>query len=741
MSWVLKHAFPVNSFSVYHVHDNDLFLANEDNTVRQWSIMNQKKLLDFKGHYGRVSAIQYCERYKLLFTTSMDGRFIVWGGGKMVRTYLNRQRKKDNFGSPFFSLCYCKKNGYVYVGSKSEILCFRLNYDEIIKSIEMNPEGLFGNIPELVPSFKFKIHTDIIDKLLVVDDKLISVSMDHSIGFSHLEVPNVNKIIYLNLRQAISSILYDQYNQVLLVGSIDGKIYTLSRDGLFIEVNDVFPGYGVVSMALDYKASLVWVVSANGDLKLLDMKDLSSDLTGYFDTLKEKPIVGLTKYNYFGVKFTDATQIMSVFLNEHYIFGFSFELYAAIVTLTLESPFLSLSLMHHSNEGFQYIGSKYVTGPESLQSGNYIFGGGKTKFMILKQENRFKFSTMKIINSESTITAIRSNSIYISFGDDKGNIYAIKKSTMENTQSSAPLIGSISSIHYNFGNIIATTLAGSWHVLSIATIQDPIEEVLCKEMAHSDSINDSAFCSIRSVLLTAGSEGLVKSWSVGSKQKHPGTGTSIFITDATTSLNEIGVYDMRAYGEVMAIRIAESANRVVTSHGDSQIRIWDFDLDIMPIMFTIPCGGCLITAIDIDDPEVILAALSDKTIRCFSLFDGKLRRTLIGHKDTICAVSYSTDFNYYASCAWDGSLKLWSRTEKTGLTKSSFIEQKKALLKNNVIYRPKTGLLRTKNSMSFLIKPQPEGSNQNHEKRLKKDLDITKTMANFEEILRNAMKQ
>ena len=668
MSWVLKYAFPVNQFSVYKIYGKDMFLANEDFSIRHWSIPLQKVIGFFTGHSGKITGIEYCPDLDLLASTSTDGTLIMWSGGRLVAKFMNKQRKGDTFGAPLYSICYAQKLQTLFVGANSEILAFRVRYEFVQQSLEKNASCQYERIVEAKPYHRIKLHSQMITKLLIAHDKLVSVSYDHTIGITRLDSLGVNKLVRLKMNQCITAITYDANQQILLVGSIDGKIHSLSKDGLIIEGADVFPSTAIVSIAPDSRAKLVWVISAEGEIKLLSRSNFNNNLTDYFDTLKERPIIGLTNYLYFGVHYEPTTQIMSLFLNEHYVLGFQYDMTAARVTINMKNTMHSICL-------FKYLSADRNLDPETslsqsghikgvvetLKEGTYIIGGGQKTFIMMVQQSKYHFNKIKEITTHSKITKVAYSREYIAFGDDKGYLYYIQTSTMQSTKSAGAVGAAITSIQFLDQFILITTVNGSWHLITITEFPEPGEEKRARLMAHNGAINDSLLIKETGVLITAGSDGLLKSWTLGSDLKKLASTPTVFLTGTSNVLNETGIGDMREYGEIINIRSSKDKEKIVTSHSDHQIRVWTADaVTAMELLVTIPCAGCSITALELDKKS-ILAALDDKTIRVFDIDDGKLVKTFVGHKDTICSIGVSSGVDYYASSSWDGVLKLWSR--------------------------------------------------------------------------------
>jgi WD40 repeat protein len=261
MSWKLKHVLPVHVFHLYAISGTDIFVDGHDFAIRQWSLATLQMVQVLSGHRGAITALHYCEEHKTLFSTSVDGRLLFWSGGRCVANYLNRERRGDCFGSPLFSVCFYSRKSCLFVGAQYEILVFKISWETMGKSTV---------IESVCPEMRLKLHSDVIHRLLIAGDKLISAARDRTLGFSRLDQLNVNKVISLRQRAAISTVVYDSLNERLWVGAVDGTITTVTPDGLILQNEAVGDHSAVVSIELDHTVGLVWTVFASGVLKLLD---------------------------------------------------------------------------------------------------------------------------------------------------------------------------------------------------------------------------------------------------------------------------------------------------------------------------------------------------------------------------------------------------------------------------------------------------------------------------------------
>jgi WD40 repeat protein len=261
--------------------------------------------------------------------------------------------------------------------------------------------------------------------------------------------------------------------------------------------------------------------------------------------------------------------------------------------------------------------------------------------------NRYQYSQIASIPTDSHITAVCYSPSFIAYGDDAGNVYVTRASNLQTFRAAASIKGTVSSIHLTETCVFVTSLGGNWHLLTLEVLPEPLEEIAFRDFAHNGAINDSAFRLSTGRLVTAGSDGLLKVWTVG----------------AGGPVTESGVVDMRSWGEVTFVSWAMVTDRWVTAHSDGQVRVWPANAVNCGCIQTISCGICRVTALTIDENGIVLAALNDKTIRCFAMETGEMLRTLAGHQGAICSLAAREGIDCYVSGSWDRTMKVWPRLD------------------------------------------------------------------------------
>jgi hypothetical protein len=167
-------------------------------------------------------------------------------------------------------------------------------------------------------------------------------------------------------------------------------------------------------------------------------------------------------YKYFGVHYNESMELMCVFLNNHYVSTFGFEISAALVTVQMETPVHSaLVVRHEAALGQSSVGS--------LQSSDGI--------CVLVGKERTAYSPHLIL-----------------YGDTRGGVGVVRTATMQAVRAQVS----------ERAAVLVTTAAGSWHLISLAEFPGTGEEKKGRLHAHTGAINDSD-----RLLITVGRDGLI----------------------------------------------------------------------------------------------------------------------------------------------------------------------------------------------------------------------------------------
>ncbi|KAI6099883.1 hypothetical protein EDD16DRAFT_1764042 [Pisolithus croceorrhizus] len=167
---------------------------------------------------------------------------------------------------------------------------------------------------------------------------------------------------------------------------------------------------------------------------------------------------------------------------------------------------------------------------------------------------------------------------------------------------------------------------------------------------HTDWINDILLCNYNQTVISASSDGTVKSWS-----PHAGT-----FTEPST----IGFHA----DYVRCLALSRERNWVASGSFDRTIKLWDLTrtssipeplLTLNPPDLAASKASVYSLAVD-PCGHVVASGSPERVVRMWDPRAGKRIGKLVGHTDNIRAILISEDSRYLLTGSADGSIKLWS---------------------------------------------------------------------------------
>ncbi|KAF9227880.1 WD40 repeat-like protein [Gyrodon lividus] len=167
---------------------------------------------------------------------------------------------------------------------------------------------------------------------------------------------------------------------------------------------------------------------------------------------------------------------------------------------------------------------------------------------------------------------------------------------------------------------------------------------------HTDWINDILLCNYNQTVISASSDGTIKSWNPHS---NPSMDPSIIGTHAD-------------YARCLAF--CPEPNWIVSGSFDRTIKLWDLTrsssphqslLTLNPPDTTAPKASVYALAAD-PCGHAIASGSPERVIRMWDPRSGKRTGKLVGHTDNIRAILISEDARYLLTGSADASIKLWS---------------------------------------------------------------------------------
>lgn len=205
--------------------------------------------------------------------------------------------------------------------------------------------------------------------------------------------------------------------------------------------------------------------------------------------------------------------------------------------------------------------------------------------------------------------------------------------------------------------------------------------------SHSGSVHSLAFNSDRSILMSGGSDSILRLW-------HPNTGKE--------SLNLKG-----HQGDIFAVKVSNNDRYFASSGSDCKVLIWSLDKLQEPSLFKEHTA--YVSSLDFCPDSRLLASGSyDNTIRIFDLWSGKVSRTFSEHSSYVTSIAFNAKGDLLASGSYDRSIRIWnpweSESRLTLMAHSDYVNSIKFSPVNNLLasgsrdrtirlWRPETGTM------------------------------------------------
>lgn len=168
--------------------------------------------------------------------------------------------------------------------------------------------------------------------------------------------------------------------------------------------------------------------------------------------------------------------------------------------------------------------------------------------------------------------------------------------------------------------------------------------------AHSDWINDIVLCNYNQTVISASSDGTVKSWN-----PH-----SVLPTDPAL----IGTHA----DYVRCLALCRERNWVASGSFDKTIKLWDLSRTSQDPLVTLSLADASKSSVYAiaSDPfgQIIASGSPERVVRLWDPRTGKRTGKLVGHTDNIRAILLSEDGRYLLTGSADASIKLWSLTSQ-----------------------------------------------------------------------------
>jgi len=118
---------------------------------------------------------------------------------------------------------------------------------------------------------------------------------------------------------------------------------------------------------------------------------------------------------------------------------------------------------------------------------------------------------------------------------------------------------------------------------------------------------------------------------------------------------------LEQHSEVMSVAFSPDGQTIASASGDGKVILWRRDGKILRTLNGHKLGVWAVSFSP--DGQMVASASNDKTIKLWRTSDGKLIRTLTGHNLDVNSVSFSPDGKLIASASKDNTIKLWKTSD------------------------------------------------------------------------------
>lgn len=162
-------------------------------------------------------------------------------------------------------------------------------------------------------------------------------------------------------------------------------------------------------------------------------------------------------------------------------------------------------------------------------------------------------------------------------------------------------------------------------------------KVLANWYAHDAPITTTQFHPQNTQLLTAGADGLVKTWT----------------------LPALPTRSVTHPDSVLAAVPSPDGKKLITGSSDKLLRVWNLANLAMERQYAGHAGPVTATALS-PNGQVLVSGSADATIRFWNQASGKESALVLGHTAPVTSLSINAAGNQLASTAEDGTVKLWA---------------------------------------------------------------------------------
>ncbi|OHS93292.1 hypothetical protein TRFO_11909 [Tritrichomonas foetus] len=650
MCWVLENAFSIHTVTASLLHDIYLYVGNDDYAIRVWNTATSSLHNVLQGHTSVITGLAYSTKYDLLFSVGIDGNLCAWHGRACVYKYTHYKPPGNRFPAAIYSIYFSNDLDIVVIGLDSEVATFELS----TKMIDVLVDN--ANKSPFIFRQSCKMHSDRVHYVIGGGRRIYTASYDRTVSSATILDISINKQISRH-QTAVSTMIFDNMTQNLIVGDNSGIIRTFSADGLSLgPLAEGLEG-SVTSLFYDQSLRLLWFVLSNGTISLMDPIHNNANLAEHFQIFKNLPLAGSDTTHFEKIMGnSDRTKICAL-VNHKYIYCWKWsELTYSFKLEMPNKPIQRLFAFNYTDEDiFSYqkrrSSSRRITNQENLPSyakinsslvnhGLNLFAAG-SKIIASRPISEFLY-TNDDIYVDSGSTAIDFNyqesEVIIGYNDGRVTIVSLASPRIYNdTHASDVSITNIISI-----GSVSITIADDMSLV-LWDVHDRLEVISKRDRIHDNAVTCSAVCEKRRIFITCDDSGFGRVWHLNEENQ----------------IKEEMLIDHSSFGPISHVCYSKSADSWIFAAQDGFIRVWPVDQPLSSPSFNFNVMPCHVTAMAAGNNNDIYIATEDKTIRLMSLRHAQELGVYIGHSDLITQIIVPPVGKRWVSLQWNGEVYFW----------------------------------------------------------------------------------
>lgn len=569
----------------------------------------------------------------------------------MVYKYVHTKSKKSLFPVPIYSIYYCEEAQVLVIGLNGEIVSFELS-PTIMSQLVANGDTCPFNFRQ-----SYKIHTDVIHKIVGFNRRIFTASYDRTVQAMQLMDLTVSKQV-CKLSTAPSAMICEKSSQAVILGDLSGNVRSYSVDGLYLGTLAEGIPDGVTCIYSDLTLRVLWIVARSGEIHLVDPLHAGQNLADNFQMFKDLPQAGSPTASYEVILGNGLGSRISAIVNHKYVFSWRWEPTAYISKFQLPNkPVNAITVFDYNESDPTYFSkpppkrakkSTFVAPPMEkrvnssiVSPGLNVFAGGSS-IVALRPASHFLYQSDELHHMAGVCALdFCYQEVTLVAGTRAGQVLAvsfdvIRSESVPHTEG-CPVL----SVYAFDGS--ALSVAGEDRSVALWRVRDGLSLLKKRERTHEKALTATAFSRVTHELYTGDDAGFVRAWRVDEED-----------------VRESFLIDHSQFGPITWAAVSSMDDLLLFATEDGFVRAWPRANLLSAACFTFSVSPCCLTAMAAGPDNDVLVATDDKTIRLVSLSTREEKAIFAGHTDLITQIVVPKGPRWM-SLQWDGQVFFWAK--------------------------------------------------------------------------------